>query len=94
MVFYAGPERGVENPSLKDKGFNTSKGAQQLLMYKNIISDHLYCTRTFCDTRKQVNIGVNCYLKNVYLAKSHRNTECFDDAPYMANKNTILMLQY
>ena len=50
MVFYvlisAGPEGSVESPSLKGKGFNTSRGAQQMLMYQKILFDGYYCIKT------------------------------------------------
>ena len=30
-------EGGAENPSLKGKGFNSSRGVQQMLMHKKIL---------------------------------------------------------
>ena len=39
------------NPSLKGEGFNTSRGAQQMLMYQKSMFDRYYCIQTFCRSK-------------------------------------------
>ena len=51
MIFYAltsaGPRGSCGNASLKGEGFNTTRGAQQMLMYQNSMSDCYYCIKHF-----------------------------------------------
>ena len=52
MIFYAlifaGPWGRCWNLSLKGKGFDTSQGAKQMLVYKKSMFDRCYCIKTFC----------------------------------------------
>ena len=51
MIFYAltsaWPWGRCWNPSLKGEGFNTARGAQQMLLYQNSMFDRYYCIKHF-----------------------------------------------
>ena len=47
----AGPRGRCWNPSLKCEGFNTSRGAQQMLVNQKNMFDRYYCMKTFCRSK-------------------------------------------
>ena len=40
------PTGGTENPSLKGESFNSSRGAQQMLIHKKMEFGRFYCIKT------------------------------------------------
>ena len=58
-----GPEGGVETRAWKGEGFNTSRSAQQMLMYQKSIFDRYYCQWNIFFAQK---LKRNCF-KNFFL---------------------------
>ena len=63
MIFYAltfcWALREVLKPDLKGEGFNTSRGAQRMLMYQKSMFDHYYCIKHFFHSK----LWRNCFKK-------------------------------
>ena len=62
-----GHEGAVENTSLKGQGFNSSQGAQQMLVHKKFMFNHYYCIKTYYYARKLKNYEETALVNFYYL---------------------------
>ena len=79
MIFYALTSAGLRgrcwNPSLKGEGFNTSRGARQMLMYQKCMFDRYYCIKTFSRSKTS--------------GKKNASKKYFFRVPIRARKGTL-----
>ena len=73
MIFYALTSAGHRgrcyNQSLKGEGFNTSRGAQQMLTYQKSMFDRYYCIKTFFRSKTSEKLLQNFFLPIPIMAR-------------------------
>ena len=94
MIFYAltsaGPRGRCGNASLKGEGFNTTRGAQQMLMYQNSMSDCYYCIKHFFRLKTLEKLLQKVLFTCTYNgAEKHATWERFENAASWAKTNFI-----
>ena len=87
---FAGPRGRFWNPSLKDEGFNTSRGAQQMLMYQKSMFDCYYCIKSFCCSKTLEKLFQKVLFPCTYNgAEKHVTCELFENATSRENNVTL-----
>ena len=107
MIFYAITSAGRRgrcwNPSLErlgfqhlpGSGFNTSLGAQQMLVYQKSIFEHYYYIKTIFRSKTLETLLQRVFLTCVYKgAEKHVSCEQFENAASRAKTNVIATVHF
>ena len=86
----AGPRGRCWNPSLKGDGFNTSRGAQQMLMYQKSMFECYYCIKTFFLLENVAEIASKSSFFLPYNGtEMHGTCTRFENTTFRAKTNAI-----
>ena len=82
--------------SLKGKGFNTTWGAQQMLMYQKSMFDHYYCIKTcfFCLKTLEKLLQKVLFTCTYNGAEKHFTCKCFENTVSRTKTNVIATVQF
>ena len=83
------------SPRLSGKGFNTSRGAQQILMYQKSMFECYYCIKHFFRSKTLEKLLQQVPFTCTYNgAKKHITCERFENVAFKAKTNIIAIVHF